>query len=119
MNQETLLNIVNGDDGNAISSGNPKTVALPIAPTEEFKLPKIEVLKFTEGSTDVSTTLFNFDSADATNFVANDAVVFDGTLRLKDSFEFTPTDEIIYEDAKVRTVTFDATQFVDVFSISM
>jgi hypothetical protein len=119
MNQETLLNVINGDDGNAISSGNPKTVALPIAPTEEFKLPKIEVLKFTEGSTDVSTTLFNFDSADATNFVANDAVVFDGTLRLKDSFEFTPTDEIIYEDAKVRTVTFDATQFVDVFSMSM
>lgn len=119
MNQETLLNVVNGDNGSAISSSNPKTVALPIAPTEEFKLPKIEVLKFTEGSTDVSTTLFNFDPADATNFVANDAVVFDGTLRLKDSFEFTPTDEIIYEDAKVRTVTFDATQFVDVFSISM
>ena len=118
MLQATRLNVTTGDSGESISPSNPRTLELSIAPTDEFKIPKIEVLKFVSGQENITTSLFEFDNADATDFEANENIVFDGVMKIKTEFEFPYTDEVVEEDYKICSVTIDTTKFKEIISLA-
>ena len=117
MLQATRLNVTTGDSGESISSINPKTLELSIAPTDEFKIPKIEVLKFVSGQENITTSLFTFDNADADDFEENENIIFDGVMKIKTQFEIPYVDEVVEETYKICSVTVDKTKFKEIISI--
>lgn len=103
------------------SSGTPYLINAPITQTLDFNRPKVEVLKFTAGSSGVVTTICNFDNADATSFVADPAgqVVYDGTMHLKTSYNLTPVDGGALGAGHLWSVTLDKTAYKAIEKITV
>lgn len=100
INQETKLNIT-----------APHIVSISVGENLEFKFKPIEILKFQPGTQNVVNTLITFDNGDATDFDANDQVIFDGTMYLKSTDSITITDSTALGDNTLYSVPIDLTRY--------
>ncbi len=64
----------------------PHIVGIAIPTTMTFARPPLDVLKFIPGEVDVVQTICAFNNADASSFVDNPHVSFDGEMSLKTSY---------------------------------
>lgn len=70
----------------------PMIVDIPIS-TLDFKLPKVNILKFILGDQNVIKTANSFVNGESNTFVPDEMILFDGTVRLKTLFQYTMTDD--------------------------
>jgi len=113
VSQVTKLNIT-------ASQTSPYVVDIPIPTTQDFRRIPIEVLKFTPGERDKITTVCEFNNADATSFQGADSqVIFDGTMRLKTSYDIPMVDGGILGTGRLWTLIIDKTQFKTVETVEV
>ena len=67
----------------------PKTELIPIEITNTFAKAPVDVLKFTDGESDVLVTVCDFDNSDSTDFNDNEFLTFDGNMSLKVIYDIT------------------------------
>lgn len=67
----------------------PHEVELTISPTQDFKLPDINVLKYVPGTGSQILDVCTFDNGDESDFEPNDKVEFDGSMKLKTTYDQT------------------------------
>ncbi len=74
----------------------PVSIDIPISYTNKFRLPPVEILKFNSqgGEQDQLFTMYNFDNADAEDFVVDgqsavlfDQIIFDGVMKKNTEYE--------------------------------
>ncbi|MBC2580007.1 signal peptidase II [Clostridium sp. DJ247] len=96
----------------------PKIVDIPIS-TVDFKVPKINVLRFQQGTQDVITTENSFSNSESNDFEADDMVIFDGAAHLKTNFTYQMSYEGDIGTGKTYSVTVDKSNFKTVNSLSI
>lgn len=69
------------------TAATPQIVEIPIS-SLDFKLQKVNILKFMLGDQNVVKTEASFTNGESNDFNTDDMVVFDGTAHLKNSFNF-------------------------------
>ena len=79
--QVTKLNVIATPEA-------PHIVEIPIPFTARFDKLPIEVLRMEGVTEQITQTLAEFDNSDATDFVENEFVEFDGVMKLKTNYEF-------------------------------
>lgn len=65
----------------------PHVTQIPMAYTETFDLPGIEVLEFVPGEGSIMQVFADFDNSDSTDFEENIYVKFDGNMYLRNDFK--------------------------------
>jgi hypothetical protein len=74
------------------SPSNPYIIDIPIN-TLDFKVPRVNVLKFQQGDQDVIKTLNNFSNSESSDFQPDDMIVFDDIVHLKTRYDYKMQDE--------------------------
>lgn len=97
----------------------PQVIDIPIN-TLDFKVPKINILKYQLGDQNVIKTQNSFSNGESNTFIPDDMIIFDGTVHLKRSFQY----QLAYEkdiDANYQeyNVIFDNSLFKSVGDISI
>lgn len=100
------------------SPTEPKIVDIPIS-TVDFKVPKVNVLKFELGNQNIITTENGFTNAESNDFLANDMVIFDGTAHLKTDFQSTMIYKGDIDAGKLYTVGIDKTAYKNINSLKV
>lgn len=111
LSQMTKLGVVG-------SSGTPQVEEVTIPSTTDFKRSPLDVLKFTPGTQQIVTECA-FNNADQTSFVADDEVVFDGTMHLKTAHSPTVTDEGDLGGGHMWSFVIDRTKYKVIESIAV
>lgn len=100
------------------SPQTPKIVDIPIS-TVDFKVPKVNVLKFQLGDQDIITTENEFTNGESNDFQSDDMIVFDGSAHLKTNFQSS----MIYESdigvGTLYTVEIDKSIFKTINSLQI
>lgn len=102
----------------------PKEILIPIPATDSFKRIPVEVLKLIPGKDNVIKTLVTFDNSDKDDFLPNEYVEFDGTMKLKTDYLFSMTDngvadyEVDYFTGKIKTLSSGRMKDGNSYSIS-
>jgi hypothetical protein len=86
LQQATKLSVV-------ASPASPKIYEFNIPPTYDFKRLPVEVLKFVPGPADQVTTISDFNNGDASSFIADEQVIFDGKMYLRTTYDYPMVDE--------------------------
>lgn len=82
LSQKTKLNVI-------ATKEEPYVLPIPINYTSDFLVAPIEVLKMAgEEGTDVTEILADFDNTDRDDFMPNEYVEMDGTMRIKTDWEY-------------------------------
>ncbi len=97
----------------------PYTTDITIPFTSDFNNPPIEVLKFVAGTTNVIRTEMSFDNGDATSFVPDDQVIFDGEMHLKTSYVNDMVDDGNLTKSKLWEYTIDLTTYKTIEKIEV
>lgn len=97
----------------------PQVIDIPIN-TLDFKVPKINILKYQLGDKNVIKIENSFSNGESNVFIPDDMVIFDGTVHLKSNFQFP----LIYDkdiDANYQeyTSTFDTSLFKVINDLSI
>lgn len=106
LNQISKMGVVGDTDA-------PKTVNIPIS-TVDFKVPRVNVLKFELGDQDVITTENNFSNSESNDFVADDMIEFDGTAHLRTDFKYQMSYEGDLDEGKLYSCEIDKTLYKDI-----
>ncbi|WP_432776007.1 hypothetical protein AAFJ72_03105 [Brevibacillus gelatini] len=101
------------------SPASPAPVNITIPYTSDYKLPPIEVLKFSPGQKNYTEILASFDSDESANLDRDDYVATDGKLHLITSFTFELTEDTLPSGDNVYSFTIDATQFATIEKIEV
>ena len=96
----------------------PKVIDIPIN-TIDFKVPKINVLKFVLGDQNVIKTENGFSNSEINDFVNDDMVSFDGAAHLKTSFQSSMNYDGDIENYKAYSVAIDPSVFKSISSINV
>lgn len=100
------------------STTTPKIVEIPIS-TVDFKVPRVNILKFQQGSQDIITTENSFTNGESNDFQNDDVVIFDNTAHLKTNFQSKMTCEGDLGTYKTYSVTIDKSNFKTVNNLSI
>jgi len=96
----------------------PQVIDIPIS-SLDFKLGKLNILRFQQGDQNVVKTQTGFSNGESNTFVNDDMVVFDGTVHLKSEFLYP----LIYENDidiyKAFNVLVDKSIFKSISDISV
>lgn len=84
----------------------PKIIDIPIN-TLDFKLPKLNVLKFVLGDQNVIKSENGFSNSEINDFTQDDMIVFDGKAHLKTSFQSTMNYDGDIDNYKSYSINFD------------
>lgn len=69
------------------STSVPYEVDIPIN-TVDFKVSRVNVLKFQQGDQDIIKTLNSFSNSESSDFVSDDMIAFDDTVHLKTQYDY-------------------------------
>lgn len=98
--------------GVVASPEKPKIVDIEIPETLDFMRPvPVEVLKFIPGQENVVTTICDFNNGDASDFVPDPMVEFDGTMHLKTQHVIPMKDEGLLGEGRLWSAPIDLSQF--------
>lgn len=73
------------------TTASPEKISIPYA-TTNFNLPKLNVLKFKNGETNLITIEGNFNANEQSEYTPDDKITFDGTAKLRTTYENQMTD---------------------------
>lgn len=74
--------------GVTASVSSPRQYSMSIPYTGDFLRAPIEILKFLANQQNVVKTEISFDNSDSTDFNISEKVLFDGSMKLKTSYEY-------------------------------
>ncbi|GED68093.1 hypothetical protein BRE01_17950 [Brevibacillus reuszeri] len=98
----------------------PSEVNITIPETTDFKLPPIEVLRFTPSANDQVSTVATFSSTEAWNYDHDKYVVLDGIMHLKTAFDLDVVEEFSLPSGNtVYSFTVNAEDFIDIERIEV
>lgn len=97
---------------------SPVTIDIPIS-TLDFKVPKINVLKFQLGTQNIVKTQNSFSNGESSTFAADEMVVFDGTVHLKNNFSLPLVYESDIEGYKEYSVNLDESIYKSMSNIAV
>lgn len=96
----------------------PQIVDIPIS-TVDFKVPKLNILKFMLGDQNVIKTENSFSNNETNDFVLDDMVIFDGTAHLNTNFQSTMIYEGDVENYKSYGVSLDSSVFKSISNLNI
>lgn len=73
--------------GVTASTSAPRQYSISIPYTSDFLRTPLEILKFLAGQQNVVKTEISFDNSDSTDFNISEKVLYDGSMKLKTSYE--------------------------------
>ncbi|MPQ32431.1 signal peptidase II [Clostridium estertheticum] len=88
----------------------PKVVDIPIN-TIDFKVPRVNVLRFQLGDQNVIKTETSFNNGESNDFVLDNKLVFDGTVHLNNNYEYKMKVEEVSEKYDIYSVELDFSDF--------
>ncbi|BAH41611.1 hypothetical protein BBR47_06340 [Brevibacillus brevis NBRC 100599] len=98
--------------GVTASPASPSEVNITIPYTSDYKLPPIEVLKFTPGEQNCTEEIAAFSSNEATNFDHDNYMELDGTLRLKTDYSIELIEDVVLPSGnRVYSLSLDVNHF--------
>lgn len=102
------------------SASTPAVIELQIN-TVDFKVPKVNVLKFQQGTQNIVVTKNTFDISENSLFMPDDMVVFDGTAHLQTSFDYKFNYDGVIGDESCKSygAMIDKSKFKTTSSISL
>jgi len=104
--------------GTTGSVATPNIVDIPIS-TLDFKVPKVNVLKFQLGDQNVIKTKNAFTNGEGNDFVSDDMIIFDGTAHLKTDFTSTMIKESNIDTYKTYSVAIDKSNLKTITSLNV
>lgn len=98
----------------------PKIYAIDIPRTTNFLRAPIEVLRFTRGNTGVVHSVITFDNGDATDFLPNEHVVFDGKMQLKTEYPLEmQKDESWMDDGSLHSIPINRSEWLRIDKLNV
>lgn len=94
---------------------NPQEIDLDIN-TIDFKVPRVNVLKFVIGDENTIKTLNTFNNAENSSFINDDMILLDDKAHLKTKYDYQMNFEKDLSEGKVLSCDFDKSIFKDIDS---
>jgi len=96
----------------------PQIIDVPIS-TVDFKVPKLNILKFILGDQNVIKTENSFSSSENIDFVSDDKIILDGTAHLKTNFQSNMAYDSDVESYKSYGVSLDSRVFKSISNLNV
>ena len=100
------------------SVSSPVTIDVPIS-TLDFKVPKVNVLRFQLGTQNILKTQNSFSNGESNTFELDDMILFDGAVHLKNNFPIPLNYESDIDGYKEYSANLDESVYKSISSIAV